>query len=372
MPEVNATTREDGLPAAGVVEFKWLPIPPDFWVPEGLKDFQQAWFINLIRASLRSENTGYLILCKEGCSGCPACLWRVANAHHPEHFKKHGSLVLACFNSAQIAGHRVLYFPKLMETIKRQLSRIKNHRSRRTFLSETYTGFNRGGGICSPSGSLSFDFDLDSKKQEKTPTASDTREGPSVMEEKPNSERTAERDSTEIVKTAQRIIKILGLTDVSMRAAIAAVEERVRQTELSMDGIVQKVVTDANRAEREERTEKHEFLEKFLSEKLALQILRDLALVDTKNHVSAVAASVRAEVRYTGLGAETVAERITKAALEARGRGERIDRFYFDDVKWRQVGISNVKLNKAEQRKLDNLEVNARVQQRLREKFGNS
>ena len=367
MPEVNATTREDGLPAPGAVEFKWLPIPPDFWVPEGLKDFQQAWFINLIRASLRSENTGYLILCKEGCSGCPACLWRVANAHHPEHFKKYGSLVLACFNSAQIAGHRVLYFPKLMETIKRQLSRIKNHRSRGTVLSETYTGFNRGSGICSPSGSLSFDFDLDSKNQEQTQTASNTREGPSAMEERQNSENTEKRETTEIIKTAQRIINNLGLTDDSMRAAIAAVEERARQTRLSMDGIVQEICDEANHAARR-GIERHEFLGDFLARTSARGILETLNLPVTNNFVTRVAAVVKAEAKDTGLALEAAANRITEAASEDRRKGTRIDIFYFEDVRWR----SNARVSKAEQRKLDNLEVNARVQQRLREKFGHS
>jgi len=365
MLEVNATTRESGLPPVGAVEFKWLPIPPDFWVPEGLKDFQQAWFINLIRASLRSENTGYLILCKEGCSGCPACLWRVANAHHPEHFKKYGSLVLACFNSAQIAGHRVLYFQKLMDTIKRQLSRIKNHRSRGTVLSETYTGFNRGSGICSPSGSLSFDFDLDSKNQENNQTTSTTREGPSVMEEKLNSEKTAERESTEIIRTAQRIINNLGLTDASMRAAIAAVEERARQTKLSMDGIVQEIWDEANHAARR-GVERHDFLGDFLARASARGILETLNLPVNNNFVGRVAAVVKAEAKDASLPLEEAANRITQAASEDRRKGTRIDIFYFEDVRWR----SNAKVSKAQQRTLDNLEANARVKQRLREKCG--
>jgi hypothetical protein len=63
-----------------------------------------------------------------------------------------------------------------------------------------------------------------------------------------------------------------------------------------------------------------------------------------------------------------VATLITSAALADRSKGLTVDRFYFENVKWR----SNVRVNKAEQRKLDNLEVNARVKQRLREKFGGS
>jgi len=140
-------------------ELNWLPIPLDFWLPAGLKDFQQGWFINLLRASLQSEYMGYLILCEEVCSGCPACLWRVANAHHPEHFRKHSSLVLACFNCAQIAGRRVLYFEKLAEKVNKQLPKIRKHRSQKKGLSETSTRVHNGNGFCSPSDSLSFDFD---------------------------------------------------------------------------------------------------------------------------------------------------------------------------------------------------------------------
>ena len=101
--------------------------------------------------------------------------------------KKHSSLVLACFNSAQIAGRQVLYFPKLADTVKRQLSKIRNHHSRIDRLSETSTGFNKGGGFYSPSKSLSFDFDLDSKNQDQNLTASNTREeSPAMAEEKPS------------------------------------------------------------------------------------------------------------------------------------------------------------------------------------------
>jgi hypothetical protein len=365
IPGAETATRTDGLPPLGTVEFKWLPIPPDLWVPEGLKDFQQAWFINLIRASLRSENTGYLVLCKEGCSGCPACLWRAANAHHPEHFKKHSSLVLACFSSAQIAGRRVLYFPKLVGVIKDQLSKMRKHRSRGVALSETYTGFNRGGGNCSLSSSLSFDFDLDSKEQENKQTASNTCEGLPVMQEKQDSRPTVEREDMEIIDTAQRVVRILKLTDASMAAAIAAVEETSRGTRLSMDGIVQEICTKANYAYRK-KVEGHEFLEHFLAQANARKILEALNLPINDNLVARTAAVVKAETKDTGLSVEGATSRIIQAANEDRRRGARIDIFYLEDVKWR----SNARIGKAEQRKLDNLEANAQVKRRLREKFG--
>jgi len=150
-----------------------------------------------------------------------------------------------------------------------------------------------------------------------------------------------------------------------MSAAIAAVEERTRRTKLSMDGIVQDIATAANLAERR-GIEKHEFLEDFLADKSARQIVKDLDLPATNNLISTVTASIKAEATYTRLPVEKVPALITNAAVEDRRRGIAIDRFYFEGVKWR----SNVRVSKAEQRKLDNLEVNARVKQRLREKLG--
>jgi len=342
-------------------EFKWLPIPPDFWVPAGLKDFQEAWFINLLRASLRSENMGYLILCEEGCSGCPACLWRVANAHHPEHFRKHSSLVLACFNSAQIAGRRVLYFPKLVDTVKGQLSKIRNHRGRRTGLSEDSTVINKEGGVYSPSGSLLFDFDSGIKNQNLD--ISNSRETWSRKEED-LTEKTVEQQRAEITDGAQRILRVLGLSHVHLNAAMAAVEVEVKRTKLSMDGIVQRITTEANHSERLGAS-REEFLEDFLAQASARRVLGILNLPITSNFVFRVAAVLKAEARDAGLPIEEAANRITQAASEDRRRGAKVDIFYFEDVKWR----SNGGVSKAEQRQLENLDVNARVKRRLREKF---
>ncbi|SRR6266498_213700 len=336
-------------------ELKWLPIPLDLWVPAGLKDFQEGWFINLVRASLRSETLGYLILCEEGCSGCSACLWRVANAHHPEHFKKHSSLVLACFNSAQIAGRRVLYFPKAVETIKAQLSKIRNHRSRRSGLSETSTGFNKEGGDYSPSDSLCFDFDLDSKNQKK--------ESNNTLFEAQIITMREEQDfsSSEIEQGARRVLDILKLPESSLSAAVAAVEIEAKRTRLSMDGIVQHLADEANQVMRR-RVEPGNFLEDFLAQSCARRMLGILNLPARENHISRVAEVLKLEVKDTGCDLKDTAKRLTEAASEARQRGENVNIFYFEDMKWR----SNARLNKAEQRKFDNLAANARAKAILR------
>lgn len=311
---------------------------------------------------------GYLILCEEGCSGCPACLWRVANAHHPEHFKKHSSLVLACFNSAQIAGRRVLYFPKLVETVNRQLSKIKNHRSRSDLFSEVSTGFNKGGGVCSPSGTLSFDFDSDSKNQEPNPVRFKTREDLIMASEnEASSGTTGEQRNDKVVVAAFRILRILGLPETFISAAIAAAEALARRTDLSMDGIVQHITTEANTAQRL-GVSREEFLNDFLARNCAREILGVLNLPVSNNFILRIAAVVKAEAKDTGLSLEDTAQRITQAASEDRRKGLKVDIFYFEDVRWRSSG----RTNKAEQRKLDNLEVNARVKQRFREKLGAS
>lgn len=178
-----------------------------------------------------------------------------------------------------------------------------------------------------------------------------------------------EQDNPEIKETAQRIINILGLPNTSFSAATAAVQAKAKNTKLSMDGVVQDIVTAANYAERR-GIDRRDFLEDFLAQTSAQQILKNLGLPVTNSLVVTVTAAVKAEVAHTGgLSVEEVAAFVTNAALEDGRKGVVIDRFYFENVKWR----SNARVvSKAEQRKLDNLEVNARVKQRLRERLGAS
>lgn len=336
-------------------ELKWIPIPLDMWVPAGMADYQIGWFVNILAATLRSENLGYLILCEEGCSGCSACLWKIAGAHRPDYFAQKSSLVMARFEFALIAGHRVLYFPKAVETIKGQLSKIRNHKSRGSRLSEESTGFNKGIGVYSPSEFLSFDFDLDSKNQKKERDQSQSEEPTITMREDQHF------SISEIEQGARRILKVLELPESSLRAAIAAVEVEAKRTRLPMDDIVAHLGTAANLARRR-RVDESEFLEDYLAQTCARRVLSILNLTITDSTIRRVAASLKAESNDTGLGLEDTAKRVTEAASDARLRGERVDIFYIEDHKWR----SNARLNKAEQRKLDNLAANARAKAILR------
>lgn len=189
-------------------------------------------------------------------------------------------------------------------------------------------------------------------------------------EEQDTINKTQEQDlfdksPPEIAEAAQRILTILSLPDSSMSAAIAAVELKRRQTRLSSDGVVQEIVTAANYAERR-GVDKKDFLDDFLAHAAAQQILKNVGQPVTNSLIAVVTAAVKAEVTYTGgLPVEKVAELITKAAIEDGRRGVVVDRFYFENVKWRSHGVT-----KAERRTLDNLEVNAKVKQRLRERLG--
>jgi hypothetical protein len=103
----------------------------------------------------------------------------------------------------------------------------------------------------------------------------------------------------------------------------------------------------------------------------AENVIKMLSLPLTDNNLKMVQAALDAEERYTGQSPAEVAKVITLAAIEDRKRGIPINKFYFEDAKWRHDRRSNARYgaNKAEQRKLDNLEANARVKQRIRERL---
>lgn len=105
--------------------------------------------------------------------------------------------------------------------------------------------------------------------------------------------------------------------------------------------------------------------------KSARRILEMLGLPATDGNLRAIEAAVIAEVAYTGQSSQEAAELIARVARQDRDNGVPINKFYFEDAKWRQDGRSSVRYgtNKAEQRKLDNLKANARVKQRLRDRL---
>ena len=179
--------------------------------------------------------------------------------------------------------------------------------------------------------------------------------------------KTSETNTPDISEAARRIIYILKLPDTCFNAAMAAVEIKARGTKLSMDDIVTEIWDKARREERRSGSSES-YLADCLAQTLAERILDEINLPPTNNLITTVTAALKAEARDRKLGLEETAALVTTAAIDDRRKGVEINRFYFENCKWR----SNVRISKAEQRKLNNLEVNERVQQRLREKFGHS
>jgi hypothetical protein len=107
---------------------------------------------------------------------------------------------------------------------------------------------------------------------------------------------------------------------------------------------------------------------------LANKVVAILGLPASDNNLRMVQAALIADEAYTGQSLQEVAERITQSAMEDRKSGVAINKFYFEDARWRQDRRSSSKYgtNKAEQRKLDNLEANARFKERLRERLRHS
>lgn len=201
---------------------------------------------------------------------------------------------------------------------------------------------------------------------------SDTDDGP-YKEEQDLLNKTREQDlfnktfENNIPATneaARRIVNILKLPDRFLNAAMAAVELQARGTKLSMDEIVKDIWTKATRRSGSRES----YLEDCLVEILAERVLDEINLPPTNNLVSIVIGALKAEAKDRKLGLEETTAVIINAAIEDRRRGLEINRFYFENCKWR----SNVGASKAERRKLDNLEVNARVKLRLRERLGAS
>jgi len=198
---------------------------------------------------------------------------------------------------------------------------------------------------------------------------SDINDG-AYKEEQDSLNKTQEQDlfnkgakpaTVNLEKTAQRILDVLGLPGTSMSAAIAAVEAKTRNSNLSEDGLLQELFTAANHARRR-GVEADKFIDDFLAEHSAGQIVEALHLPATNSLVVTVKAAVKAEASYTKRKIEEVQDLITNAAIDDRQRGITIDRFYFENVKWR----SNASTSKAEKRKLDNLAASARARELLR------
>ena len=245
-----------GLPTFEDLRPQFLKAPLHLWVPDGLSDFQVGWFVNLLRASLKSDLLGYLPLCAQrDCRNCPSCLWRVAGARNQGFFEKESPVVKAAFEPSQIDGRRVLYFPPLIRCLAEQQKRLRSKSksvASGDLFSETCASFPQNGPRSSPSYSPS-----EIVSEVPTRTISNTRE-----------KEAAKARAFPPYKFAKRVIEMLGVPA-------------------------------------------------------------------TGRNLEVIEAAIYAEAVYTGLPVDEAAERITRAAFEDRRDGKPIDKFYFEDTKWR-------------------------------------
>jgi len=185
-----------------------------------------------------------------------------------------------------------------------------------------------------PTTIMSPEMTYTSRETTSMPQVDDIHVAPYKEEQNLPNKTQEQEDNPDIKRAAQLIVSALKLPDSFMSAAIAAVEERMKYTKQSMDGIVHDIATEANRVERK-GVQKDEFLEEFLAAKSARRILKNLNLPVTNNLISIVTAAIKAEATYMGFSVEKAADLIRTAAFEDGHRGITIDRFYFENVKWR-------------------------------------
>jgi hypothetical protein len=266
MKEANSSF---GLPTFEDLRPTFLKAPLNLWVRDGWSDVQVGWFVNLLKASLRSDLLGYLPLCAQpGCKNCPSCLWRVAGARNQGFFVKESPVVIAAFGHGQIDGRRVLYFPQLIQCLTEQ-QRHKRSKSKSAtsgdLFSETCASFPQNGPRSSPSSSPS-----------------------------------------EVVSESQNIT--------------------IKQM-------------------HDTKTQYSEQPYKF-----ARCVIQILGIPATGRNLEVIEQSIRAEAAYAGLSLTEAANRITKAAIEDRSNGKPIDKFYFEDTKWRNSNGGTRKTGAAAER----------------------
>jgi hypothetical protein len=149
--------------------------------------------------------------------------------------------------------------------------------------------------------------------------------------------KTVEQGNSEMRKNAQRILKILGLPNSSLSAAVAAIEFKTRGAKLSMDEVVQEMWTEATRAERR-NVSRETTVADYLARSLAERILDEINLPRVDHVVATVTAAVKAEAKDAKCTLEDAATIITDAAIEGRRGGMNVDIFYFQNAKWRGNG----------------------------------
>jgi len=126
MASTSATSRRQQL-------LEWFPFYVHRFVGDvryrALKDYQQAWFLNLLFASWQSERPGYL--------PDDGQLWRLANARTRQFFEKEADAVLCMFEreGTTTDGACWIYHRALVEIYDEQV--LKFHKKRQRYSKST-------------------------------------------------------------------------------------------------------------------------------------------------------------------------------------------------------------------------------------------
>jgi len=101
----------------------------------------------------------------------------------------------------------------------------------------------------------------------------------------------------------------------------------------------------------------------------ALRTVQLLGMTETQTNLRIVEAALTAEIRYTGRSPEDAAQEIAKAAISDREDGIPINKFYFEDTKWRTPNGGRNKaerqfdrINRARERAIENIKARSRPQ----------
>ncbi len=101
----------------------------------------------------------------------------------------------------------------------------------------------------------------------------------------------------------------------------------------------------------------------------ATKIVQLLGMTETETNLRIVEAGLTAEIRYTGQSPEDAAQLIARAASKDRDDGVAINKFYFEDTKWRTPNGGRNKadqqfdrINRARERAIENIKARSRSQ----------
>jgi hypothetical protein len=102
----------------------WIPLYVDDLLSsprwQSMKDYQRAWYIQLLLRSTRSERMGYLSLDEN--------LWRIAGAHSRPMWEAHKGEVMACFKSLHDDGKDWIYNERLLKVMEKQSDSYRKKR----------------------------------------------------------------------------------------------------------------------------------------------------------------------------------------------------------------------------------------------------